>query len=75
MATTMMPDLRFLTPGWNENRWSDLLATLILTDPQPLAPFIGGTVVDEVRREVSVAGAATRTERLDLLLSTLIHRR
>lgn len=68
MATTPMPDLRFLAPGWNENRWSDLLATLILTDPQPLTQFVGGAVVDEVRREVSVAGAAVRADRLDLLL-------
>lgn len=68
MATTTMPDLRFLAPGWNENRWSDLLATLVLTDPHPLARFIGGAMVDEVRREVSVAGAAVRADRLDLLL-------
>lgn len=69
MAKTMVPDLRFLAPGWNENRWSDLLATLILADPEPLAHFVSGVVVDEVRREVSVAGATVRAERLDLLLS------
>ena len=63
-----MPDVRFLAPSWNENRWSDLLATLVLTDPHPLARFIGGAMVDEVRREVSVAGAAVRADRLDLLL-------
>jgi hypothetical protein len=68
MAATTMPDLRFLAPGWNENRWSDLLATLVLTDPHPLAQFIGGAMVDDVRREVSVAGTAVRGERLDLLL-------
>lgn len=29
------PDLSFVIRGWNENRWSDLLASLIATDPAP----------------------------------------
>ena len=57
------PDLRLLVPPNSENRWTDLLATLISTDPRPIAGFVGG-VPDTVRREVVVGGS----DRLDLLL-------
>lgn len=65
-----MIDLSFVVPGGNENRWSDLLATLISTDPTPAAAFCGAAP-DRVRREVAPPAAAdgSRTrDRLDLLL-------
>lgn len=63
------PDLRFIVPGWSENRWSDLLATLITTDPTPIERVIGAEV-DDVRREVAVsAETAKKSDRLDLLLT------
>lgn len=68
------PDLGFVIPLTSENRWSDLLASFIATDPTPIAQLIG-CQVDSVRREVLVRGgsrrkgAATRADRLDLLLS------
>lgn len=56
-------------PGWAENRWSDLLATLIATDPTPMGRVLG-VLVDDVRREVAVAAAAAgKSDRLDLLLT------
>lgn len=62
------PDLSFIVPAANENRWSDLLAVLLASDPAPMASVLG-VEFDEVRREVSVPGASGRTaERLDLLL-------
>lgn len=61
-------DLSFVLSGANENRWSDLLASLISTDPAPLAGFLGAEP-DTVRREVVVPGAMVhRSDRLDLLL-------
>jgi hypothetical protein len=63
------PDLSFVIPGWSENRWSDLLASLIKTDPAPIAELIG-SAPDDVRREVAVPGEASRkSDRLDLLLT------
>lgn len=54
--------------GANENRWSDLLASLIATDPAPLQRLIG-IEFDTVRREVVAPSlVARRTDRLDLLL-------
>lgn len=62
------PDLSFVIPAANENRWSDLLATLISTDPRPIAGLIG-VECDAVRREVVVPGlVGRRSDRLDLLL-------
>lgn len=65
-----MIDLSFVVPGANENRWSDLLATLIATDPAPAARFCGAPPT-QVRREVMPPttddGSRTR-DRLDLLL-------
>jgi hypothetical protein len=62
------PDLSFLAPAASENRWSDLLATLIATDPAPIEELVGG-LPDAVQREVVVAGQSTRrSDRLDLLL-------
>lgn len=62
------PDLRFIVPAANENRWSDLLASLISTDPAPIAQFVGAEP-DEVLREEPVQGqVGPKTERLDLLL-------
>lgn len=62
------PDLSFLVPAANENRWSDLLASLIATDPLPVARLLG-IECDAVRREVVVPGTVARSsDRLDLLL-------
>ncbi len=69
MIQQRQPDLSFVIPGWNENRWSDLLAALIKTDPEPIARFVG-VEPDGVRREVAVPGATSRkSDRLDLLLT------
>jgi hypothetical protein len=62
------PELGFIVPGANENRWSDLLATLIKTDPGPMARLIGAEV-DGVQREVVATGTAGHgSDRIDLLL-------
>lgn len=62
------PDLSFLAPAASENRWSDLLASLIATDPSPIEQFVGACP-DSVQREVVMAGQiARRSDRLDLLL-------
>ncbi len=64
----MLPNLSFVIPAANENRWSDLFAALITADPAPLAALLGVTF-DAVRREVTVPGQAGRkSDRLDLLL-------
>lgn len=60
------PDLCFVVPAANENRWSDLLATLISTDPRPIATLLD-VEFDRVRREVVVAGKSRTSDRLDLL--------
>lgn len=62
------PDLSFIIPAANENRWSDLLASMISTDPRPIARSVGAEP-DGVRREVGVPGQqGRRSDRLDLLL-------
>jgi hypothetical protein len=62
------PDLSFVVPATSENRWTDLLASLISTDPRPIAEFVGAEP-DAVEREVVVTGRGARTsDRLDLLL-------
>ncbi|HSK55482.1 MAG TPA: hypothetical protein VK908_09515 [Jiangellales bacterium] len=62
------PDLSFVIPAFNENRWSDLPATMVSTDPRPLADLVG-VECDSVRREVVVPGQVGRnSDRLDLLL-------
>jgi hypothetical protein len=67
-ADLAVPDLQFIVPATNENRWSDLLASLISTDPGPIAQFVGAKP-DEVQREVVVRGQVDRkSDRLDLLL-------
>lgn len=63
-----MPELGFIIPGANENRWTDLVAALIQTDPAPIARLIGAEV-DRVQREVVAPGTGHRSERIDLLLS------
>lgn len=69
MSDVREPDLSYVIPGWSENRWSDLLASLIKTDPAPVAHLIG-TAPDDVRREVAVPGETSRkSDRLDLLLT------
>jgi len=61
-------DLSFIVPAASENRWSDLLAVLLTSDPAPLATLLG-VEFDTVRREVSVPGVTgRRADRLDLLL-------
>ena len=65
---TALPNLSFVVPGAGENRWSDLLAVLLTTDPTPLATLLG-VEFDTVRREVTVPGSTGRkADRLDLLL-------
>ncbi len=59
------PTLSFLIPGSAENRWSDLLATLVATDPAPLEALLGVTFTS-IRREVTIPGR--RADRLDVLL-------
>ena len=67
-AERIEPDLRFIVPAANENRWTDLLASLISTDPDPIAQFIGAEP-DDLRREVVVPSPVDRkSDRLDLLL-------
>jgi len=62
------PNLSFVIPAANENRWSDLLAALISTDPAPIARLLD-VDFDMVRREVVVPGQVGRkSDRLDLLL-------
>jgi hypothetical protein len=62
------PNLSFVIPAANENRWSDLLAVLISTDPAPIARLLD-VDFDTVRREVVVSGQVGRkSDRLDLLL-------
>lgn len=68
MASHHAPDLSFVIPAANENRWSDLLGSLISTDPAPLSDLLD-IQFDTIRREVSVpAQAARRSDRVDLLL-------
>ncbi|HKJ10952.1 MAG TPA: hypothetical protein VJ976_01040 [Ornithinimicrobium sp.] len=69
------PDLSFLIPPTSENRWTDLLATFIATDPEPISELVEREV-DGVEREVLVRSnvkrrrgvAVRRADRLDLLL-------
>jgi hypothetical protein len=62
------PNLSFVIPAANENRWSDLLAALITTDPAPIGRLLD-VDFDTVRREVVVPGQVGRkSDRLDLLL-------
>lgn len=64
-----LPDLSFVIPAANENRWSDLLASLIATDPEPMAELVG-IAFDGVQREVVIPGdQARKSDRLDLLLT------
>src|SRR5688500_8871424 len=64
-----------LVPLESENRWSDLLAALVDTDPQPAAALLGlGHGALTVRREATLqhlqAGAkatSTKKDRIDLL--------
>jgi hypothetical protein len=64
------PDLSFVVPAANENRWSDLLATLISTEPDQIARLLQ-IECDSVTREVVVPGVAgRRSDRLDLLLQS-----
>lgn len=65
-ALSAPPNLSFVVPGANENRWSDLLASLISTDPLPVAQLVG-VPCDGVQREVVMPGLGK--DRLDLLLT------
>lgn len=51
------PNLSFVIRDANENRWSDLLATLVATDPRPLAALLE-VKCDSVHREVEVRRVA-----------------
>lgn len=68
-----LPDIRFALPINSENRWSDLLAVLIATDPEPVCRSLRldaspGQV--QVQREVTVDSA----NRPDLILRVGDHR-
>lgn len=64
----VLPDLSFVVPAASENRWSDLLASLIATDSKPMTRLVG-IAFDQVLREVVIPGQeARKSERLDLLL-------
>lgn len=62
-----MPDLSYLVPASSENRWSDLLATLITIDPEPLQRLLG-LDFDTVEREAIPPGPVRKADRLDVLL-------
>lgn len=63
-----MPNLSFVVPAANENRWSDLLASLIATDPAPMTRLVGVSF-DAVQREVVTPGQeARKSDRVDILL-------
>lgn len=67
---TTFPDLSFVVPGSNENRWTDLLASLVSTDPVPIARLLD-VECDSVRREAVAPGLLERTsDRLDLMLES-----
>ena len=60
------PDLRFVLPLGSETRWSDLLAALVATDPEPLTGLLGLAADQiEVHREVAIDSA----NRPDIVLS------
>lgn len=64
-----MPNLSFEVPGASENRWTDLSASLITTDPLPFSR-LPGLQFGGIQREVVVAtGTRKRVDRLDLLLT------
>ena len=62
----MVRGLRFLVPVDNENRWTDLLAVLISTDPSAVAELL--SLGDVHGRDVSVAREVRgeRRQRVDL---------
>ena len=62
-----IPNLSFVIPAANENRWSDLLASMIATDPKPMSR-LAGMEFDSVQREVVIPQEARKSDRLDLLL-------
>lgn len=66
--TSLSAALRFIVPPNSETRWTDLLATLVEVDSEPLRRLLGYDGHVGVRREVVVPGANGRSDRLDLLL-------
>ena len=67
-ADLAVPDLQFIVPAANENRWSDLLASLISTDPGPIAQFVGAEP-DEVKVLSDLGSRPTATCALSRSLS------
>jgi hypothetical protein len=66
-SANALPSLRFALPLGSENRWSDLLAVLVETDPAPMTDLLGLQVSPggiTVRREASI----DRSNRPDLVL-------
>lgn len=63
-----LPSIRFALPPNSENRWSDLLAVLVQTDPTPLCDLIGA---GDSASGLSVIreSAVTKKDRPDLLLN------
>lgn len=64
----MVVDLGLLVPLENENRWTDLIAVLIATDPATAAAVLGLDDVAGRRFEVAREERAGKHERADLLI-------
>lgn len=67
-AVISVPAVEHLLPLGSENRWTDLLASLVATDPLPMADLLGLDLAEGevgVRREVTVGSK----DRPDLVLT------
>lgn len=70
------PQIRFLVPPNNEGNWSDLLAAMIETDPEPIKQILGinDEVAFQVVREWTVRWTdendRNRTDRADIVLKS-----
>jgi hypothetical protein len=63
----MTPPIRHLVPLGAENRWSDLIATLIELDPDPVAGLLG--LGDSPRQVTVQREVAVGRDRIDLVIS------
>lgn len=63
----MTPPIRHLVPLGAENRWSDLIATLIEIDPAPVAGLLG--LGDSPSQVTVQREAAVRKDRIDLVIT------
>lgn len=73
------PRVKLLVPANHEGNWSDLLGALIETDPLPMSQVLGLAEDDQIQvsRERTVSwkdsNNRTRTDRVDLVLTSLGH--